>query len=25
VQRAVIDRERFLQRYGCAPEETPTA
>ena len=23
VQRAVIDRERFLQRYGCAPEETP--
>jgi len=25
VQRAVIDRERFLRRFGSAPEETPTA
>lgn len=23
VQRAVIDRERFLRRFGSAPEETP--
>jgi fluoroacetyl-CoA thioesterase len=25
VQRAVIDRERFLRRFGSAPGETPTA
>ena len=25
VQRAVIDRERFLRRFGSSPEETPTA
>ena len=25
VQRAVIDRERFMRRFGCTPEGTPTA
>ena len=23
VQRAVIDRERFMRRFGCEPDGTP--